>query len=151
MERAFQRCVRDRRADGVTVLLSSHKMGEVESLADRVSLVRRGRTVTSGTLTELRRHTRTAVHAVTENEPAGRAHTDGVADYRSERLEGRLDTRFTIDPDRLDAAIGLLHEAVIHTITATPPSLDDVFLQNYDEASEPGAASADAGLVEASQ
>jgi len=151
MERAFQRCVRDRRADGVTVLLSSHKMGEVESLADRVSLVRRGRTVTSGSLTELRRHTRTAVHAVTENEPAGLAHTDGVADYRSERLEGRLDTRFTIDPDRLDAAIGLLHEAVIHTLTATPPSLDDLFLQNYDEASEPGAASADAGLVEASQ
>lgn len=48
MERAFQRCVRDRREDGVTVLLSSHIMGEVESLADRVSLVRRGRTVTSG-------------------------------------------------------------------------------------------------------
>ena len=151
MERAFQCCVRDRREDGVTVLLSSHIMGEVESLADRVSLVRRGRTVTSGTLAELRRHTRTAVHAVTENEPAGLAHTDGVADYRSERLEGRLDTRFTIDPDRLDATIGMLHEAVIHTLTATPPSLDELFLQNYDEASEPGAVPADAGLVEASQ
>ncbi|MEO6702583.1 MAG: ABC transporter ATP-binding protein [Jatrophihabitantaceae bacterium] len=150
MERAFQRCIRDRREDGVTVLLSSHIMAEVESLADRVSIIRRGRTVTSGTLTELRRHTRTAVHAVTDNEPAGLAHTEGVADYHSQRLEGRLDTRFTIDPDRLDAAIGLLHEAVIHTLTATPPSLDDLFLQNYNEASEPGATSADAGLVEAS-
>ncbi|MEP6642493.1 MAG: ABC transporter ATP-binding protein, partial [Gaiellales bacterium] len=94
---------------------------------------------------------RTAVHAVTENEPAGLAHTGGVADYRSEQLEGRLDTRFSIDSDRLDAAIGLLHEAVIHTFTATPPSLDALFLQNYDEASEPGAASAEAGLVEAPQ
>lgn len=148
MEQAFQRCIRDRREHGVTVLLSSHIMGEVESLADRVSIIRRGRTVSSGTLAELRRHTRTAVHAVTENDPAGLAHADGVADYRSERLEGRLDSRFTIDPDRLDAAIGLLHEAVIHTLTANPPSLDDLFLQNYDEAPEPDAAPPGEGLAE---
>ncbi len=148
MERAFQRCVRDRREDGVTVLLSSHIMGEVEALADRVSIIRRGRTVTSGTLTELRRHTRTAVHAVTEHDPAGLAHADGVADYHGERLDGRVDSRFTIEPDRLDTAVGLLHEAVIHTLTATPPSLDDLFLQNYDDASVPGTASADDGLVE---
>jgi ABC-2 type transport system ATP-binding protein len=140
MERTFQQCVRDRRDEGVTVLLSSHIMGEVEALADRVSIIRRGRTVTSGTLTELRRHTRTAVHAVTENDPAGLAHAEGVADYRSEQIQGRVDSRFTIEPDRLDAAVGLLHQAIIHTLTATPPSLDDLFLQNYDDAPERGQA-----------
>ena len=65
MEQAFQQCVRERREDGVTVLLSSHILGEVEALADRVSIIRRGRTVTTGSLADLRRHTRTSVHAVT--------------------------------------------------------------------------------------
>ncbi|MGV8979066.1 MAG: ATP-binding cassette domain-containing protein [Cellulomonas sp.] len=151
MERAFQRCVRERREDGVTVLLSSHIMGEVESLADRVTIIRRGRAVTSGTLSELRRHTLTAVHAITENDPAGLAHADGVGDYRSEERDGRVDSRFTIDPERLDSALGLLHEAVIHTLTATPPSLDDLFLQSYDEAPGPDAARADEGAAEAAR
>src|SRR5690349_7761478 len=71
MEQAFQQCVRERREDGVTVLLSSHILGEVEALADRVSIIRRGRTVTTGTLADLRRHTRTSVHCVTVDEPEG--------------------------------------------------------------------------------
>ncbi len=151
MEQAFQRCVRERREAGVTVLLSSHIMGEVEALADRVSIVRHGRTVTSGTLTELRRHTRTSVHAVTEDDPAGLVDAAGVADYQSERLEGRVDSRFTIDPDRLDAAIGFLHEATIHTLTVTPPSLDELFLRNYDEPVEADETTGEEHLAEAAR
>jgi ABC-2 type transport system ATP-binding protein len=133
MEQAFQQCVRERRTAGVTVLLSSHILGEVEALADRVSIVRRGRTVTTGSLADLRRHTRTAVHAVTELEPEGLAGAEGVADCVSEPLDGQVDTRFTIDPDHLDATIGRLHAARIHTLTVTPPSLDALFLRNYGE------------------
>ena len=133
MEQAFQQCVRARREEGVTVLLSSHIMGEVEALADRVSIIRRGRTVTSGTLAELRQHTRTVVHVVTVSEPTGLAGADGVADHHSERLDGLTDSRFTIDPDHLDAVIGRLHAAGIHTLTVTPPSLDALFLRRYGE------------------
>jgi ABC-2 type transport system ATP-binding protein len=131
MEQAFQQCVRERREAGATVLLSSHILDEVEALADRVSIVRRGRTVTTGSLTDLRRHTRTTVHAVTDAEPEGLARADGVADCVSERLDGHVDSRFTIDADHLDATIGLLHAARIHTLTVTPPSLDALFLRNY--------------------
>ncbi|HZX07894.1 MAG TPA: ABC transporter ATP-binding protein, partial [Kribbella sp.] len=131
MEQAFQQCVRERRDAGVTVLLSSHILGEVEALADRVSIIRRGRTVITGSLADLRRHTRTAVHAVTEVEPEG---LEGVADCVSERLDGHVDTRFTIDADHLDATIGRLHAARIHTLTVTPPSLDALFLSNYGDA-----------------
>ena len=106
MEQAFQQCVRERRTDGVTVLLSSHILGEVEALADRVSIIRRGRTVTTGSLADLRRHTRTSVHAVTVDEPEDLAHAEGVADCVCERLDGQVDTRFTIDADHLDATIG---------------------------------------------
>ena len=134
MEQAFQQCVRDRRQDGVTVLLSSHIMGEVEALADRVSIIRRGRTVTSGTLAALRSRTRSTVHAVTAREPDGLAEAEGVSDHRGDWLHGQVDSRFTIDPDHLDAVIGLLHTAGILTLTVTPPSLDALFLRNYEPA-----------------
>jgi ABC-2 type transport system ATP-binding protein len=153
MEQAFQDCVRERRDDGVTVLLSSHIMGEVEALADRVSIIRRGRTVTSGTLADLRQHTRTTVHAVTVAEPDGLAAADGVADHQRERLDGLTDSRFTVDPDHLDAAIGRLHAAGIHTLTVTPPSLDALFLRNYGQAAGPdgGGAAAAGSLAEATR
>ena len=134
MEQVFQQCVRERRNDGVTVLLSSHILSEVEALADRVSIIRRGRTVATGSLADLRRHTRTSVHAVTVEEPEGLAHAEGVADCVCERLDGQVDTRFTIDADHLDAMIGRLHAARIRTLTVTPPSLDALFLRTYGEA-----------------
>lgn len=134
MEQAFQQCVRERREDGATVLLSSHILDEVEALADRVSIIRRGRTITTGSLADLRRHTRTSVHAVTIEEPDGLTHAEGVADCVRERFDGQVDTRFTIDADHLDAAIGRLHAARIHTLTVTPPSLDALFLHTYREA-----------------
>jgi ABC-2 type transport system ATP-binding protein len=142
MEQVFQQCVRERRDAGVTVLLSSHILGEVEALADRVSIVRGGRTVTTGSLAELRRHTRTAVHAVTGAEPEGLAGAEGVADCVSERLDGQVDSRFTIGADHLDATIGLLHAARIHTLTVTPPSLDALFLRNYGESVDQAFAGA---------
>ena len=151
MEQAFQQCVRERREDGVTVLLSSHIMGEVEALADRVSIIRRGRTITTGTLAELRRHSRTSVHAVTVEEPGGLAETDGVTDHQSEQLNGQTDSRFTIDPDHLDGAIGRLHAAGIHTLTVTPPSLDALFLENYQQTLDPDESDAKGNLAEAAR
>jgi ABC-2 type transport system ATP-binding protein len=132
MEKAFQDVVRERRGEGCTVLLSSHILGEVEALADRVTIIRRGRRVTTGSLAELRRHTRTHVHAVTVDAPAALDDAPGVADLVSHRLDGQVDSRFTIDADHLDAVVGVLHTARIHTLTVTPPSLDDLFLRAYD-------------------
>ena len=134
MEQAFQEVVRERRQEGCTVLLSSHILGEVEALADRVTIIRRGRTVTTGSLADLRRHTRTRVHAVTLGAPAGLDGAPGVADLTSEQADAGVDSRFTIDAEHLDRVIGLLHDARVHTLTVTPPSLDDLFLRSYDGA-----------------
>ncbi len=133
MEQAFQETIRERRRDGATVLLSSHILGEVEALADRVSIIRRGRTVTTGTLADLRRHTRISVHAVTFR-GAGRAAGGLRRRGLRHRARGRaLDSRFTVDSDQLDAVVGRLHDARIHTLTVTPPSLDALFLSRYGE------------------
>jgi polyether ionophore transport system ATP-binding protein len=132
----LQDCARERREEGVTVLLSSHILAEVEALADRVSIVRRGRTVSRGTLADLRRHTRTQVHSVTIDAPEGLAASVGVEDLTVDKAKGHVDSRFTVDSEHLDAVVGRLHRAHISTLTVTPPSLDALFLRNYTESVE---------------
>ena len=144
MEQEFQECIRGAVDGGSTVLLSSHIMGEVEELADRVSIIREGRTVSSGTLSDLRRHTTTEVHAVTERAPDVPATVNGIEGLRvAVDGAGRYDVRCHVSADRLGEVTGILHEAGIHTFTATPPSLDDLF-RNAFSAVGPGAGQATA-------
>ena len=63
MEAVFQQVVQEAAADGRTVLLSSHILAEVEALCRRVTIIRQGRAVQSGSLEELRSLTRTTVTA----------------------------------------------------------------------------------------
>jgi ABC-2 type transport system ATP-binding protein len=141
MEQVFQEVIRERCDQGATVLLSSHILSEVEALADRVSIIRRGRTVTSGTLAELRRHTRTSVRALTGRDVTSLSTVSGVEGLTVGTLDGHVETRFTVGPDQLDRAIGLIHDSGIHGLTVEPPSLDALFLSNYrDDAAPAGHA-----------
>jgi ABC-2 type transport system ATP-binding protein len=137
MEQVFQEVIRERRAQGATVLLSSHILSEVEALADRVSIIRRGKTVTSGSLEQLRRHTRTSVRAVTARTISALDMLPGVGDHSIGQSDGHVETRFTVDPDGLDEAIGLVHAAAIHSLTVEPPSLDALFLSRYRDDQSP--------------
>lgn len=139
MEQVFQECVREAVDAGATVLLSSHIMGEVEALADRVSIIRDGRTVSSGTLADLRRYTTTEVHAVTDARPEALGKVEGVDGLRIEQAEhGRVEIRCHVPAPLLGEVTGILHAAGIHTLTATPPSLDDLFLDAYSGAGTGG-------------
>jgi ABC-2 type transport system ATP-binding protein len=137
MEQVFQEVIRERRAEGATVLLSSHILSEVEALADRVSIVRRGRTVTSGSLAELRRHTRTTVHAVTARRVESLETVRGVGEPSTGTVDGQVETRFSVGPDGLDEAIGRVHQAGIRSLTVEPPSLDALFLSRYRDDQAP--------------
>lgn len=136
MEAEFQTCVRERREAGVTVLLSSHIMGEVEALADRVSIIKHGRTVTSGTLTDLRRHMHSDVRAVVARAP-DLTRLPGVEVVQATPdADGGDALRISAEPDVVGELVGRLHEAGLHTLTVTPPSLDDLFRHAYGD---PGA------------
>lgn len=130
MEQVFQETVRERVAEGTTVLLSSHILGEVEALADRVSIIRAGQTVTTGTLTDLRRSTSSQVHAVTDR-PVDLESLDGVTAVAAGTSEGRPEVRFHVDATAVAEVVGRVHAAGVHTLTITPPSLDDLFLEQY--------------------
>lgn len=133
MEEAFQQVVRERRDEGVTVLLSSHIMAEVEALADRVSIIKEGRTLTSGTLTQLRTHMHSTVRAVTQHAPR-LGGIDGVTDVAvSPAPDGGSEVHASAAPEAVGALVGALHAADIRVLTVTPPSLDDLFLHAYGE------------------
>ncbi|MGM0346780.1 ABC transporter ATP-binding protein [Streptomyces sp. Adlamb9] len=127
MEEVFRRCVEEERARGRTVLLSSHILGEVEQLCDRVSIIRKGRTVESGSLAELRHLTRTSVSAELMAEPRGLAELPGVHDLD---VQGRR-VRLQVETDQLDGLLRVLGESGVRTLTSTPPTLEELFLRHY--------------------
>lgn len=63
MENIFQQCVREANDRGTTVLLSSHILAETEALCDRLTIIRAGRTVETGTLDSMRHLSRTSIIA----------------------------------------------------------------------------------------
>ncbi|MFF0744334.1 ATP-binding cassette domain-containing protein [Streptomyces sp. NPDC004111] len=129
MESVFQRCVEEARDAGRTVLLSSHILSEVEALCDRVSIIRQGRTVESGSLAELRHLTRTSIAAELASPPGGVAGLPGVHDVD---VQGNR-VRLQVDTDKLDAVLGALTASGVRSLTSTPPTLEELFLRHYGE------------------
>jgi ABC-2 type transport system ATP-binding protein len=129
MEAVFRECIEERRAAGTTVLLSSHILAEVEALCDRVTIIRAGRAVESGTLSDLRHLTRTSIVAETERPPAGLAALAGVHDLH---VQGDR-ARFDVDTSHLDEALRRLTQFGVRSLTSQPPTLEELFLRHYGD------------------
>ena len=127
MEATFRDVIRQERERGRTVLLSSHVLSEVEDLCDRVSIIRAGRTVESGTLAELRHLTRTTITADLAGPPDALRDLEAVHDLR---LEGRR-AHFAVDGDALDEVLRTLTSIGVHSLTSRPPTLEELFLRHY--------------------
>ncbi|MFW6203744.1 MAG: ATP-binding cassette domain-containing protein [Actinomycetota bacterium] len=135
MEVVFQDVINRMRAEGRTVLLSSHILAQVEKLADTISIIRLGRIVQTGTLTDMRHLTRTTIEAHTTEPVTGLADLTGVHDVETQ--DGRV--RFAVDGEHLDAAIKRLTTFGIRSLTSHPPTLEELMLRHYgDELSAAG-------------
>lgn len=133
MEATFRRTVTDELVDGRTVLLASHILSEVEALCDRVSIIKAGRTVESGTLAELRHLHRTTVEATVVSVPDGLDRLPGVHDLS---IEGRT-VELQADPGTLNEVLQLLTASGVETLTSNPPSLEDLFIRHYQDEASP--------------
>ncbi|MDN5725250.1 MAG: ABC transporter ATP-binding protein [Propionibacteriales bacterium] len=127
MEEVFKGCVRQARDDGRTVLLSSHILSEVEQLCDRVSIVRAGKVVETGTLAQLRGHDTTMVTATLTRTPTG---IDGLTGIEKVHVDGN---RIELATTQFDDVMTRLASFGIETLTVAPPTLEDLFLHYYDQ------------------
>ena len=129
MEAVFQVCVEEVAHAGKTVLLSSHILAEVEALCDRVSIIRDGRTVEEGTLSELRHLTRTSVAAETQRPIGG---LDGLGGVHDAVIDGNHVT-CEVDSAQLGPLMTYLVGFGIVALTSTPPTLEELFLRHYGD------------------
>ncbi|HTR94927.1 MAG TPA: ABC transporter ATP-binding protein [Trebonia sp.] len=131
MEAAFRDCVGAERQGGRTVLLSSHILAEAEALADRVTIIRSGRTIETGTLAELRHLSRTTVQA----ELDAPVQLDALPGVHTVTLEGgALDgtsLRCEVDNAALNEVLRRLTAVGVRTLTCRPPTLEELFLRHY--------------------
>ena len=109
------------------MLLSSHILSEVEALCDRVTIIRRGRTVETGTLSDLRHLTRTSISAELARPPEGLDRLPGVHDLD---IEGDR-VRCEVETDKLDGLLKALSAAGVRSLTSQPPTLEELFLRHY--------------------
>jgi ABC-2 type transport system ATP-binding protein len=128
MEEQFREVIRDEKSRGDrTVLLSSHILAEVEALCDRITIIRDGRAVETGTLADMRHLTRTNIQAELVGPPDGLATLAGVHDLRTEGDR----VVFDVDTDALDPALRTLVKVGVRTLVSQPPTLEELFLRQY--------------------
>ncbi|MBF4767947.1 ABC transporter ATP-binding protein [Nocardioides agariphilus] len=127
MEQVFADCLAERVEAGTTVLLSSHILSEVERLADRVTIIRSGRAVESGTLAELRHLRRSRVVAEVAGTPPDLSLLAGVTDVR---VEGQTLT-CSVAPEAMSDVLAALTAAGVRSLTSAPPTLEELFLEAY--------------------
>ncbi|WP_420038579.1 ATP-binding protein DrrA1-3 family domain-containing protein [Promicromonospora sukumoe] len=134
MEAVFQDSIREATAQGTSVLLSSHILGEVEALCDTVTIIRNGKDVQSGTLAELRHLTRSKVSAVVTGDVGVLESLTGVHDLLVSD-GGGAGTRvaFHVDDDALPRVTKALAGLEPHGLTVEPPSLEELFLRQYGD------------------
>ncbi|MEU3272592.1 ABC transporter ATP-binding protein [Saccharomonospora sp. NPDC006951] len=136
MEATFQYAIQEERDRGRTVLLSSHILAEVEALCDRVSIIRNGFTVETGTLADLRHLTRTSISAELAGHPNGLSKLPDVHDLQ---VEGNR-VRFDVETHSLDVALRQLTEIGVRSLTSQPPTLEELFLRHYTDTTHSEAA-----------
>lgn len=130
MENVFQQCVGEARDRGVTVLLSSHILAETEALCERVTIIRAGRTVESGSLAALRHLSRTSIRAEMTGDPGDLTRIRGVEDVI---VEGNT-VRAQVDSESLGELIRALGHAGVRSLVSQPPTLEELFLRHYNTA-----------------
>ena len=136
MENVFRQCVAEARDRGTTVLLSSHILAETEALCQRVTIIRAGRTVESGTLESMRHLSRTSIKAEMIGDPGDIGRLAGVEDVV---VDGHTISA-QVDDASLGEVVKMLGNAGVRSLVSQPPTLEDLFLRHYGVGEDAGEA-----------
>lgn len=127
MERVFRDCLTEARHRGVTVFVSSHILSEMDALCDRVTIVRAGRSVESGSLNQLRHLSRISITVEFSGPPADLRQIRGVCDVV---VDGHV-LHAQVDPDALNDVLRVLSTVGVRSLISQPPTLEEIFLRHY--------------------
>ncbi len=136
MEAVFREHVLRIRREGGTVLLSSHILSEVEHLCDRVTIIRAGVTVETGTLAQMRHFSRTSFTVTGIRDASALERIPGVHDV----VTNPDGIQFDVDPEHLDAVLRELADLGVTGLGVAPPSLETLFLRHYGDAAQAARA-----------
>ncbi|MBJ8343618.1 ABC transporter ATP-binding protein [Antrihabitans sp. YC2-6] len=128
MEQIFRECVAEARERGATVLLSSHILSEVEALCERVTIIRAGQTVETGTLESMRHLSRTSITAELTGDPGDLTRIEGVEDVQ---IDGST-LHCQVESAGLGELIRVLGDAGVRSLVSKPPTLEELFLRHYE-------------------
>lgn len=137
MEVVFQQVIAETQRQGRSVLLSSHILAQVEALSDRISIIRQGRTVETGTLAQMRHMTRTTIEVETQQPAAALERLEGVHDLRLKNTAGSSRTVLEVDSEHLAQVTSYLASLGVHSLVAHPPTLEQLLIRHYGEITEP--------------
>ncbi|MDO8869597.1 MAG: ABC transporter ATP-binding protein [Methanobacteriaceae archaeon] len=129
MEVVFRGCINELKKEGKTVLLSSHILSEVEALCDRVSIIREGQIIETGTFEELRHLTRTSITIESYKPITGLENQEGV--YNITLKENHA--QFSVDAEKIDSVLKYLVQFGVKSLLSTPPTLEDLFMRYYGD------------------
>jgi ABC-2 type transport system ATP-binding protein len=128
MEQAFRESVMEAKNNGQTIFLSSHILEEVEALCDRVGILRAGKLVELGTLSEMRHLSSLTVEAIFDSRPPKIDHIKGVSNVK---VAGHQLTCQVQGP--IDQLLTTLSAAHPKTLLSREPSLEELFLSLYGD------------------
>jgi len=129
MEGQFQDCIHEVKAEGRSVLLSSHIFAEVEKLADTITIIREGRTVEQGSLASMQHLTRTQVRVDLDSGVERLREMVQVHDLSQDGVH----VSFSVDQDGLPTVLSCLAGLNPHSLAANPPSLEEIFMSHYSD------------------
>ncbi|NGN95956.1 ABC transporter ATP-binding protein [Nocardioides sp. KC13] len=136
MEAVFTEYAREAKAEGSSVLLSSHILSEVEKVCDTVTIIRAGVAVESGTLDELRHLTRSSVVATIGGDPSALSGLQAVNDLETSQNGAGTRVAFDVDNHAVGEVMKTLTDLDVHGLTVTPPSLEELFMRHYGDVIE---------------
>jgi ABC-2 type transport system ATP-binding protein len=134
MEQVFQECVLNAKREGKTVLLSSHILSEVETLCDKVGIIRLGRIVDSGALSNMRHLTRIHVSVQTAKPVKNWNDVAGVHDSSLSNDKWNM----MVDSEQMEEIMRFILPLGVKYFTAEPPTLEELFMRHYKEGGDKG-------------
>lgn len=127
-ERVFQDYVKEVKAKGASVLLSSHILSEVEQICDRVAIIRQGEIVEEGNLDDLRHLTRTLMTVKTK-EAVPTLKNQVWAHHVKEKVGTYT---FQLDSDYMNDFLRFITPYSVVKLESAPPKLEDLFMRHYE-------------------